>query len=220
MAVKFLKDLLFLVVLVVIVVAPLIVVQILDPNDTKWKSPRIGNATGRTVEIADLELTAIPGWVTTGTTTIGNAPGFDSPYFAKFEQAEIRADLMGLLRQEMRMDTVSLSGGHLQLARKADGTTNWDDLTQARRTKRRQRPAILGTGTGPISSTASLTGRTPSTLRPCPLLTWRSPPDRWISATLPMRAWRQTSALPCAYPTARVASTLEETATFDSWPRP
>ena len=133
---KFLKRLLlFVVVLVVIVVAaPLIVVQILDPNDIKAEiAETIGNATGRTVEIAgDLELTAYP-WLGAriGTTTIGNAPGFDSPYFAKFEQAEIRADLMGLLRQEMRMDTVSLSGVHMVLARKADGTTNWDDLTQA-----------------------------------------------------------------------------------------
>ena len=73
---KFLKRLLlFVVVLVVIVVAaPLIVVQIPDPNDIKAEiAETIGNATGRTVEIAgDLELTAYP-WLGAriGTTTIG-----------------------------------------------------------------------------------------------------------------------------------------------------
>jgi AsmA protein len=132
---KWLKRLLWLVLaLIVIVLAtPFLIVQLTDPAVIKSQvATHISDATGRAVQIeGDVKLTAYP-WLGAqiGATTVGNPAGFDAPYFAKFEGADVRVDLMGLLKSEMRMDTVTLNGVHIILTRKADGSSNWSEFAQ------------------------------------------------------------------------------------------
>ena len=132
---KLLKRLLLAVVVIIVlaVAAPFIALQLLDPNDIKNEiAERISAATGRKATIeGDVKLTAYP-WLGAelGTVTVGNAAGFDgtAPFFARFEQASVKVQLLPLLEREVRMDTVTISGLQLNLARASDGRTNFDDL--------------------------------------------------------------------------------------------
>ena len=130
---KWLKRLVIAVVVLVIVAvaAPFIAVQLLDPAYIKSEiASRATAATGRTVAIdGEVKLTAYP-WLGAelGRVTLGNAEGFDAPFFARIEGASVRVKLLPLLDREVQMDTVTVNGLELNLSRKADGKTNWDDL--------------------------------------------------------------------------------------------
>jgi AsmA protein len=136
--VKLLKRLfLILLVLVVIAVAtPFIAIQLLDPDDIKNEiATHISAATGRQTTIeGEVKLTAYP-WLGAqlGTVTLGHSSAFAkqagaSAFFARFKGAAVRVQLMPLLQREVRMDTVTINGLELYLARAADGTFNWADL--------------------------------------------------------------------------------------------
>jgi AsmA protein len=130
---KWLKRLVIAVVVLVIVAVatPFIAVQLLDPTYIKSEiASRATAATGRTMTIdGDVELTAYP-WLGAklGRVTLGNADGFDAPFFARIEGASVRVKLLPLLDREVQMDTVTVNGLELNLSRTADGQTNWDDL--------------------------------------------------------------------------------------------
>ena len=120
---KWLKRLVILVVLLVVVAvaAPFIAVQLLDPAYVKSEiENRATAATGRSVAIeGDVELTAYP-WLGAklGRVTLGNAEGFDAPFFARIEGASVRVKLMPLLDREVEMDgrgQLSIDEGHAAL---------------------------------------------------------------------------------------------------------
>ena len=116
---------------IIVVAAAIIVPMVVDPNDFK---PQIVDAvkknTGRDLVIEDeLKLTVFP-WlgINAGGVELGNAPGFDERLFARTEKVRVRVKLLPLLGGNVVMDTVTIHGLELNLARKADGSTNWDDL--------------------------------------------------------------------------------------------
>ncbi len=114
---------------VVLVVALLFIV---DPNDYKGQiASAVEAQTGRTLTIeGDMSLSVFP-WLglDIGKTQLSNAAGFGDAPMARMDAVQVRVKLLPLLRNDLEMDTVRLSGLQLNLARLADGSTNWDDLT-------------------------------------------------------------------------------------------
>ena len=121
-----------LVLLVALVVAAPFII---DPNDYRDEiSTVVERQTGRELTIeGDIGLSVFP-WLglELGAVRLGNAKGFGPEPFARIEEADVRVKLLPLLRREVEMDTVTLHGLRLNLARQADGTTNWADLAEGK----------------------------------------------------------------------------------------
>jgi len=89
--------------------------------------------TGRDLIIAgDLSPSVFP-WlgVSIGDISLANAEGFGDAPFAKMGSADVKVELLPLLKREINVRTVELQGLSVDLQRAADGTTNWDDLVQS-----------------------------------------------------------------------------------------
>ena len=89
--------------------------------------------TGRDLTIAgDLRPTVFP-WVgvSIGDIALANAEGFGNTPFVKMGSADVKVELLPLLKKEVNVRTVELQGLSLDLQRAADGTSNWDDLLKS-----------------------------------------------------------------------------------------
>jgi len=121
----------------VVVAAPFF----LDPNDFKNEiSAAVEKSTGRKLAISgDLELSIFP-WlgVRTEKLILGNRNGFNDNAFATIDSAQIRVELLPLLRNEVKMDSLVLNGLNLTLQRHQDGKDNWSDLLGSSETKSKQ----------------------------------------------------------------------------------
>ena len=116
----------------VIVIVVVAFAMFFDPNDFRdTLSAQVEEATGRELAIeGDLSVSFFP-WlaVEVGRTTLGNAAGFGSDPFVRFDSARLSVKVMPLLtRQEVAVGTAALDGFEANLAVAADGTTNWEDL--------------------------------------------------------------------------------------------
>ncbi len=104
---------------------------LLDPNDYRDEiSAKVKQATGRELKIeGDIRLSFFP-WLglELGKLELGNAAGFGKAPFARIGGADARVKILPLLSGKVEMDKVVLRGLELQLARRADGSSNWDDL--------------------------------------------------------------------------------------------
>lgn len=104
---------------------------VFDPNDYRDRiANEVEKRTGRSLVIeGDIGLSVFP-WIgiQLGRTQLGNAEGFGETPFARVEDVELSAKLLPLLRSEIEVDRIVLNGLDLNLERKADGSTNWDDL--------------------------------------------------------------------------------------------
>lgn len=122
------------VVVLLIAAAAIVLPLYIDPNDYKDEiAAQVEKRTGRELRIeGDIELSVFPRLaLDLGTVALGNAPGFDPDVFARSERMQIRVKLLPLLGGRIETDTVVLSGFELNLARNAQGRTNWADLAQA-----------------------------------------------------------------------------------------
>jgi AsmA protein len=130
------------------------VAWLFNPNDYKsYAEDWAARATGRSFEISqDLELSFFP-WlaVETGGITLGNAAGFSAAPFATIEHVAARVRLMPLLRREIEIGTISMTGLELHLARDADLRGNWEDLLARDGTTAERSPATPG-ATGPLDA--------------------------------------------------------------------
>lgn len=86
--------------------------------------------TGRELVIAGpLRLTLFPALgVKTEKVTLGNAPGFGDAPMLEVATLAISVEVLPLLKGRVQVDTVTLDGLRLRLARNRQGVTNWDDL--------------------------------------------------------------------------------------------
>jgi len=128
-------------------IAILIIIFIVDPNDYK---PQIANlvedATGRTLTIeGDIKLTFYP-WLglQLGKVSLGNAPGFDAPEFAKIDQARVQVKLLPLFKKHLEIGTILLEAATINLTRKPDGHTNWEDLVAPSEDKPKESTSLKG----------------------------------------------------------------------------
>lgn len=114
-----------------VVVAVVVLPLIIDPNDYKDEiATAVQEKTGRTLEIeGDISLSVFP-WLglDIGPTRLSNAAGFDEPHMASMDAVQVRIKLLPLLRKQLEVDTVKLSGLQLNLAKDKGGRTNWADL--------------------------------------------------------------------------------------------
>lgn len=119
------------VIIVLIIAAVLIIPQVIDPNDYRDDiEAAVADNTDRTLAIkGDIELSLFP-WlgVVVGQTTLSNAPGFGPEPFATIDNMEVRVRLLSLLGDHPEVGTLKLQGLELNLARNAQGKTNWQDL--------------------------------------------------------------------------------------------
>jgi len=122
---------LFLGLVVVVGLGIVSLVYLVDWNDQKQRiQSLVKTHTGRDLEIAgDLSPSVFP-WagISVGGITLSNAQGFGDEPFARIGSADVKVELLPLLRRTVNIRTVTLAGMELDLQRAADGTTNWDDL--------------------------------------------------------------------------------------------
>ena len=76
-----------------------------------------------------------------GPTQFSNATGFDEPAMARMEAVQVRVKLLPLLKKQLEVDKVHLSGLQLYLAKDKNGQTNWADLTGAAEAKDKDKAA-------------------------------------------------------------------------------
>ena len=117
--------------LVVILIAVTVTVVSLDPNEHKdWISEQALDQTGRTLSLeGDIDVTFYP-WlgVEVNKLTVGNAPGFGDAPFLQADYIKLRVKLMPILKDSYIVDTVSVRGAVINLAKNKEGISNWDDL--------------------------------------------------------------------------------------------
>ncbi|MDZ7751866.1 MAG: AsmA family protein [Gammaproteobacteria bacterium] len=151
---KLFKVLFYLVIVLVVLVigAVGLVYLYFDPNDYKEQmASAVKDQTGRELTIGgEIGLTFFP-WIAVEMkdVSLGNAQGFEEPVFAGVETMRVSIKLLPLIKQEVEMDTVTLHGLRVNLARNAAGKTNWEDLT-AGKPQEKQDPA----GAPPIAALA------------------------------------------------------------------
>ncbi|MFW5792511.1 MAG: AsmA family protein [Desulfohalobiaceae bacterium] len=130
---KTLKIVLIGVLSLIVLVALLLtgVVLFVDPNDFRGQiSSQVEKHTGRELAIGNIDLSVFP-WLglELSQVSLSNAPGFGEAPFARVEETEVRVKLLPLLGRELEVKTIRIQDLALNLARNAQGVTNWDDLT-------------------------------------------------------------------------------------------
>lgn len=127
------KKLVLIFVVLIAVVAGLLAIFVatFDANDYKQEITNlVKKQTGRDLGISgELKLAVYPDIaLEMGKTTLSNAAGFAGQEFATIDSARVSVKLLPLLKKNIQADAVLLDGLKLELHRKADGSTNWDDL--------------------------------------------------------------------------------------------
>ncbi|HET9862280.1 MAG TPA: AsmA family protein [Steroidobacteraceae bacterium] len=116
---------------VLLLLALLVLVWVVDPNRFKPRiEAEVRKATGREFTlVGDIELGFFP-WLAlrSGPGQFGNPPGFPAEPMASWRRAQVGAKLLPLLRGELVVDRVRLSGLDLRLVRHADGSANWQGI--------------------------------------------------------------------------------------------
>lgn len=101
----------------------------------------VSSQTGRQLTIdGDLKLAVYPDIaIEMGNTSLSNAAGFARKQFATIGSARVSIELLPLLKKQVKIDEVHLNGLKLNLHRKVDGSTNWDDLASGSKTPKEEK---------------------------------------------------------------------------------
>lgn len=117
--------------LVLVVGAVAIAATLFDPNDYRDRiTAAVKKETGRDLTLGKIELNLFP-WlkVRIDQLSFSNAPGFGDSPMAEVGEAAVGVQLLPLLfDRQVKVNTVTLVGLRLDLAKDAAGKTNWDDL--------------------------------------------------------------------------------------------
>ncbi len=117
--------------LALIVLALVLIVAFVDPNDYRDDIERIVEAqTGRKLTIdGELKLSLFP-WLAleTGPASLADAPGFGAEPFAAIQGARVSVRVLPLLRGKFDVGTVTLDSPRIRLITDANGQNNWADL--------------------------------------------------------------------------------------------
>ena len=116
---------------VLAVLAAVALPRLIDPNAYRDQITRaVAERTGRTLTLdGDLGLSVFP-WlgITVEGASLANAPGFGDEPMLAVQRAEARLRLLPLLAGRLEFGTIVLDGPRLNLARAADGRSNWQDI--------------------------------------------------------------------------------------------
>lgn len=117
--------------LALLVVAAIALPMFFDPNDYRSKaSDYVKTEYGRTLEVGDVKLSVFP-WlrVKLSKVKMDNAKGFGKDNFAEVGELSVGVKLLPLiLHRKVEASAVELDGLKLNLAKNAQGQTNWDDF--------------------------------------------------------------------------------------------
>ncbi len=105
-----------------------------DPNDYKTQiAEQVENKIGRSLDITgDIKWSIFPRiGLELGQTALENAEGFGVTPFASIREANVYVAVMPLLKKQIRVSTVKLSGVKLNLQKNAAGADNWSDLASS-----------------------------------------------------------------------------------------
>lgn len=133
---KALKIMLIVLVIgIVLVVGGLaILVKTFDPNDYKEQlAAKVAAQTGRTLTLdGPIEWGLWPKLrLKAGPLSLSNAPGFGAEPMLAAKEIDVAVATWPLLRKRVEMDTARLTGVVINLAKNADGVTNWGDLAKS-----------------------------------------------------------------------------------------
>lgn len=120
----------FAAIIVLIMIAIICIVLFINPNNFKTQlSKKVFDATGRQLNIGELSWTVYP-WlgIKANNISLSNPAGFDKQLFAQANQAEIAAKLESLFEGRLELGYLTIDGLNLNLIKKANGVTNWQDL--------------------------------------------------------------------------------------------
>src|SRR3546814_2751797 len=102
-----------------------------DPSAYRvWNQDKVHEEACREFALGDIKLSVFP-WlcVQLSDARLGNAAGFGEQAFAEIQQVKVGVKLLPLLfDQQVQVDTVTLDGLHLNLAKNKAGVANWQDL--------------------------------------------------------------------------------------------
>ncbi len=124
-------SIIFSLVAALIIAAAAFFIATFDANHYKQQIiTLINKQTGRELTIdGDLKLALFPDIaIQMGHTSLSNAAGFSDDHFATIDSAQVSVALLPLLKKTIKVDEIRLNGLKLNLHRKANGTTNWEDL--------------------------------------------------------------------------------------------
>lgn len=123
--------------LLLFIVAAVIFANI-DLNNYKGNIAKIvHDQTGRTLTVnGQLKKSFFP-WLGVGVedVALSNAVGFGEHPFVAVKKIDVKIDTLSLFRLKPAIDKILLNGLSVQLAKNAQGKTNWDDLTAAKPTE-------------------------------------------------------------------------------------
>lgn len=106
---------------------------LIDPNDYRDDiASQVEASTGRHFEIdGDLSLSVFP-WIAVevNKSRLSDDPAFSEQSMAEIEQLAIRLKLLPLLKREIQVGRIIVSGLSLQLAVNERGESNWDSLLE------------------------------------------------------------------------------------------
>ncbi|MGQ0530575.1 MAG: AsmA family protein [Panacagrimonas sp.] len=112
-----------------------IAAMMFDPNDYRDKiTQAVKQQTGRELKLGDIQLSVFP-WLKARVADVSfsNAEGFGDQPMAEVKLASVGVQVWPLLsKREVKVSTVELEGLKLDLAKNAEGKSNWEGLTQAK----------------------------------------------------------------------------------------
>lgn len=131
---KFIKITLYslLGLLLILIVAATYFVVTFDANNYKTLiSEQVKQQTGRALSLGDIKPSVFP-WlgVELLDVQLENAQDFSEPDMLVMQRLDVRIELLPLLRQQIKIDTLRLHGLELNLQQSTEGVTNWDDILQ------------------------------------------------------------------------------------------
>src|ERR1700722_8932664 len=120
--------------LVVLIALLLLAVSLfVNPNDYKGRiAQQVKTSTGRELNLqGDIKLSVFP-WIALnlGPLSLGNPRGFGSDPFLSIQHTALRVKLLPLLRKELQIGRIEISGLDLRLKTDAAGKGNWEDFGQ------------------------------------------------------------------------------------------
>jgi AsmA protein len=130
-------------IVLLIVTALIAAVMLFDPNDYRSQiQDKVQAETGRQFALGGIKLNVFP-WlaVQLSDAKLGNAAGFGDHPFAEVHQVKVGVKLMPLLfDKQIQVDTVTLDGLRLNLAKNQSGVSNWQDLIDRQKNKPAEPP--------------------------------------------------------------------------------
>ena len=130
-----------------------IAAMLFDPNDYREQiTAAAKKETGRDLKLGDIQLSVFP-WLKARVADVSfsNAEGFGDQPMAEVKLASVGVQVWPLLtKREVKVSTLELEGLKLDLAKNAEGTSNWDDLIKSKE-EEEEKPDKTGDGIKPES---------------------------------------------------------------------